>query len=311
MNFDQSILTQKPRYLMSTHVPMVAVHTALLLTFVIAATIATEDAGKAPRNVVSESPWPWSVPIGLGISQTALLGTFASLAHASFFYRIRWTFRLLALQWICFSVPLLAVVKQRPLPWCLLISELSVLLGAFLVGLMVRWVLRRRLTFEGKDPTKIRNVSSLMDLFVLMTIIAVFLGVTGRYNEEVHPGLLTGLQYVVMIYLSVVVGLPFSAILAVMAIGYGARDPKFAWYWGWTWLAGATVVFAVYWLVLSQSFGFPFTEKLTVSIIFVSAIASNVVSAMYFRYRGTTLRRLTDMPLPTAQSPKSIPVTST
>ena len=169
MNFDQSILTQKPRYLMSTHVPMVAVHTALLLTFVIAATIATEDAGKAPRNVVSESPWPWSVPIGLGISQTALLGTFASLAHASFFYRIRWTFRLLALQWICFSVPLLAVVKQRPLPWCLLISELSVLLGAFLVGLMVRWVLRRRLTFEGKDPTKIRNVSSLMDLFVLMT----------------------------------------------------------------------------------------------------------------------------------------------
>lgn len=304
MNFDQSILTKKLRYLMSTHLPMVAVHAALLLTFVIAATMATVDAGKDHRNVVSESPWPWSVPIGLGISQTALLGTFASLAHASFFYRIRWTFRLLALQWICFSVPLLAVVKQRPLPWCLLISELSVLLGAFLVGLMVRWVIRRRLTFEGKDSIKIRNVSSLMDLFVLMTIIAVFLGVTIRYNEDVPRSFLTGIEYVVMIYLSVVVGLPFSAILAVMAIGYGARDPKFAWYWGWTWLAAATGVFAVYWLVLSQSYALSFEDKLNVSIIFVSAIASNVVSAMYFRYRGTRLRRLTDLPLPTAQLPE-------
>ena len=304
MNFDKSILTKKLRYLMSTHLPMVAVHAALLLTFVIAATMATVDAGKAHRNVVSESPWPWSVPIGLGISQTALLGTFASLAHASFFYRIRWTFRLLALQWICFSVPLLAVVKQRPLPWCLLISELSVLLGAFLVGLMVRWVIRRRLTFEGKDSIKIRNVSSLMDLFVLMTIIAVFLGVTIRYNEDVPRSFLTGIEYVVMIYLSVVVGLPFSAILAVMAIGYGARDPKFAWYWGWTWLAAATGVFAVYSLVLSQSYALWFEDKLNWSIIFVSAIASNVVSAIYFRYRGTTLRRLTDLPLPTAQLPE-------
>ena len=304
MNFDQSTLTKKLRYLMSTHLPMVAVHAALLLTFVIAATMATVDAGKAHRNVVSESPWPWSVPIGLGISQTALLGTFASLAHDSFFYRIRWTFRLLALQWICFSVPLLAVVKQRPLPWCLLISELSVLLGAFLVGLMVRLVIHRHLTFEGKDSIKIRNVSSLMDLFVLMTIIAVFLGVTIRYNEDVPRSFLTGIEYVVMIYLSVVVGLPFSAILAVMAIGYGARDPKFAWYWGWTWLAGATGVFAVYWLVLSQSYALSFEDKLNVSIIFVSAIASNVVSAIYFRYRGTTLRRLTDLPLPTAQLPE-------
>jgi hypothetical protein len=304
MNFDQSILTKKLRYLMSTHLPMVAVHAALLLTFVIAATMATVDAGKAHRNVVSESPWPWSVPIGLGISQTALLGTFASLAHASFFYRIRWTFRLLALQWICFSVPLLAVVKQRPLPWCLLISELSVLLGAFLVGLMVRLVIHNRLTFEGKDSIKIRNVSSLMDLFVLMTIIAVFLGVTIRYNEDLPTGSLTGIGYVVMIYLSVYYGLPFSAILAVMAIGYGARDPKFAWYWGWTWLAAATGVFAVYSLVLSQSYALWFEDKLNWSIIFVSAIASNVVSAMYFRYRGTRLRRLTHLPLPTAQLPE-------
>ena len=304
MNFDQSILTKKLRYLMSTHLPMVAVHAALLLTFVIAATMATVDAGKAHRNVVSESPWPWSVPIGLGISQTALLGTFASLAHASFFYRIRWTFRLLAMQWLCFCVPLLAVVKEWPFPWCLLISELSVLLGAFLVGLMVRWVIRRRLTFEGKDSIKIRNVSSLMDLFVLMTIIAVFLGVTIRYNEDVPRSFLTGIEYVVMIYLSVVVGLPFSAILAVMAIGYGARDPKFAWYWGWTWLAGATGVFAVYWLVLSQSYALSFEDKLNVSIIFVSAIASNVVSAICFLYRGTRLRRLTDLPLPTAQLPE-------
>jgi hypothetical protein len=263
MNFDQSILTKLLRYLMSTHLPMVAVHAALLLTFVIAATMATVDAGKAHRNVVSELPWPWSVPIGLGISQTALLGTFASLAHASFFYRIRWTFRLLALQWICFSVPLLAVVKQRPLPWCLLISELSVLLGAFLVGLMVRLVIHRRLTFEGKDSIKIRNVSSLMDLFVLMTIIAVFLGVTIRYNEDVPARFLAGIEYVVMIFSSVVVGLPFSAILAVMAIGYGVRDPKFAWYWGWTWLAGATGVFAVYWLVLSQSYALSFEGKRT------------------------------------------------
>lgn len=274
---------------------MVAVHAVLLLSFVIAATMATGDLGTSL----------WSISVGLGISQTVLLGTFGSLACAAFVYRIRWSYRLLVLQWLCFSVPLLAVVKQRPMPWSLLITELTLFLGAFLVGWIVRLVTRRGLTFKSIDSTKIGNVIALMDLFILVTIISVFLGVTFRYNENLPGEMFSGLEYILMIIGSVFFGMPFSAILAVVAIGYGVQNSTFAWYWGWTWLACATVIFVVFQVLISQSNNQESKQpQLPVSIIFVSAFVSTIVSAMYLRYNGIMLRRLTNMRLPIAPLPE-------
>jgi hypothetical protein len=274
---------------MNTLLAMIAVHAVLLLTFVLAATMATRDVGTSL----------WSVSVGLGISQTVLIGTFGSLAYAAFVYRIRWSYRLLVLQWLCFSVPLLAVVKQRPMPWSLLITELTLFLGAFLVGWIVRLVARKGLTFKSKDSEKPRNVIGLMDIFILLTIIAVFLAVTFRYNENLPGGMFSGLGYILMIVGSVLYGMPFSAILAVVAIGYGVQNSTFAWYWGRTWLASVTVIFIVFKVIISQSNDQESTQlDLPVSIIFVSAFVSTVVSAMYLRYNGVMLRRLKDMRMP-------------
>lgn len=290
---------------MSTHFPLIAAHAVLLLALVIAATMENSHLSMNFQHASTESLWLWSVSIGLGVSQTAFLGTFASLAYTSVSYRVRLTYRLLLLQWICFSVPLLSMVKKRPMPWCLLFSEMALLIAAILVGLIVRWVTRRRLTFETKDTTRIQNVNSLMDLFVLIMLVAIFMGVTIRYNEDVSNHPLATLDNEIMIAISVIFGMPFSAILAVQAIGYGVRDPKFSWYWGRTWLACAVIVFFIYQLLMIQTEEQLYSDgELSVSTIFVSSMVSNVVSAMYFRYKGITLRRITDMPLPIAHLPE-------
>ncbi len=276
---------------MSTFLPLVAVHALLLLSFVLAATMAS---GEVATSL-------WSISAGLGISQTVLLGTFSSLACASFFYRIRWSYRLLVLQWLCFSIPLLAVTKERPMPWSVLVSELSLFIGAFLVGWILRLVTRRSLTFESAGSSKPRSVNGLIDLFTLVTIISIFLGVTLRYNEDLPSEMFSGIGYILMIAVSVSYGMPFSATLAVVTIGYGVKNSTFAWYWWRTWFACASVLFVVLQVLFSQSNEHESVSfRLPISFIFVSAFMSTIVSAMYLRCSGIRFRRLTSTSPPIA-----------
>ena len=159
-----------------------------------------------------------AIATGLVIGQATLLGVFAACANDSFGFRMRWLYRLLAIQWFCCTVPCIPFDYDLEWPWCLLIDQLLVVVPAFMVAGFGRLVSRRVLTHFENRISKPRWKLGILDLFILTLVIAMMLAVILRFEAWAKGW--DGLFYAVMVMAGIVVGAPTGALLPLALFGF-------------------------------------------------------------------------------------------
>jgi hypothetical protein len=158
------------------------------------------------------------VCVGIVTAQACILGTFLACARRPFLFRLRWFYRGASMLWFCYVIPLLPYNFHWQWPWCVAADVLLVAVPAFLAVGIVRLVSGRGVTVEDDNSSDMRSRTSILDMLILMSVIALMLGMSVRFRSE--PAGWDGLIYLVMIVLGVVIGIPIGAVLPLLSLGF-------------------------------------------------------------------------------------------
>ena len=221
----------------------------------------------------------------IGIGQATMLGAYLAIAKLPFLFRLRWFLRLIIVQWFCFTVPFIPEDSRSgphlPWPWCVMVDQLLVAMAAFLSIGIFRWISGRVVTTESDTKVSQPTQIQILDLFILISLVALVLATTMRYKNE--PQGWDGLIYAVFVMIGLYLGSPIGAVVSLFLIGLLSKEK------GAVVLALSPLVFVLT-LGLGPVMAFYMDEKARMDTLFFSVPGLVLVLANTFVIRGLCYR---------------------
>ena len=282
---------------------IVAVHIGTLVVFVGVAFAAGRLSSPGKNEWVLVAAFMFLT--GLASAQAAMLGAVAASSGRTILFRLRWFFRLLLVQWICLTLPVLGSVEHWNYPLSIFLDQLLVCVPSFLVAGLVR-LLSHRVLVHKSNPDRSsheRNQFSVADLLVLMTCVAIVFGVIRLFPQKA-----TGwdpLTYAVMIAGGIVIGIPTGVIVPLLTWGFFTerdRPAEICRRW-WIGLMGVAIVGIPLFAIIG-AVGNSDDSKAWAYFFFIvlTALSATFITAIAFRKQGYRFQRRTK-PAVTLSSP--------
>lgn len=243
--------------------------------------------------------WP---SIALGACQLASLATFSACAELPKLDRIRWTYQLLAGQWIFVAIAVPTDSLTWPLVFCTFVNQLIVFAAAFSGAKVASVATNRSLSIESKTPIRRNPIPiNLLDLVVFTSIVAVVAWKISRCHPVIHEDAWTGFGYNLLLIGGLMLGLPTGFMIPPTLIGTLLDDRHYSSKWIGGWFAFVILVLTAG-LGLSNGYG----DANGLTIFLISLAIPAIVITMFFRWHGVRFRkknRLADCPASKNQEP--------